>query len=323
MVTHLSPASTSCPPALRSPAAPQREKEEAARERADANARVQALLQELQAERAHSAGLEVRSAWAGHRALGRPGPTPHHAAAAEGLLSPTPTLPRPPCSARRTRRGGCWRMPSRATSRCRSGWPPRAAPAASSRRGGVGVGGRMGGCRRFARHGAPRGTAAQTAACSGGHACSNHPPPHPAPPRSTSARPRRRSWPRPRRASMMCWSSSVRSGRRPPPSRWARAWWRQPARWRAALAPGACLDDEPHATAAPCPPFLPPLLNLAPPPHAPQAQAAEAAQQLAEANSRYRAALEQLQAERARADALQVRPPNPAALLLLACLHIA
>lgn len=37
-----------------------------------------------------------------------------------------------------------------------------------------------------------------------------------------------------------------------------------------------------------------------------QAQAAEAAQQLAEANSRYRTALEQLQAERARADALQV-----------------
>lgn len=39
---------------------PQREKEEAARERADANARVQALLAELQAERANSAGLEVR-----------------------------------------------------------------------------------------------------------------------------------------------------------------------------------------------------------------------------------------------------------------------
>lgn len=41
--------------------------------------------------------------------------------------------------------------------------------------------------------------------------------------------------------------------------------------------------------------------------HTLQAQAAEAAQQLAEANSRYRSALEQLQAERARADALQVR----------------
>lgn len=39
----------------------QREKEEAARERADANARVQALLSELQAERANSAGLEVRA----------------------------------------------------------------------------------------------------------------------------------------------------------------------------------------------------------------------------------------------------------------------
>jgi len=41
-------------------AALQREKDEAARERADANARVQALLAELQAERANSSGLEVR-----------------------------------------------------------------------------------------------------------------------------------------------------------------------------------------------------------------------------------------------------------------------
>ncbi len=47
--------------------------------------------------------------------------------------------------------------------------------------------------------------------------------------------------------------------------------------------------------------------SICPSSPSPQAQATEAAQQLAEANSRYRTALEQLQAERARADALQVR----------------
>ena len=49
----------------------------------------------------------------------------------------------------------------------------------------------------------------------------------------------------------------------------------------------------------------------------PQAQATEAAQQLAEANSRYRTALEQLQAERARADALQVRCLTGASVAVL------